>query len=76
VDTLLLAADRRVPGSVDATQGTVTYATDAQDATADPASSDVPDDLAEAVLRTGGEVIVLEAARMPAKTGAAAVLRY
>lgn len=34
------------------------------------------DDLAEAVLRTGGEVIVLEADRMPSKTGAAAVFWY
>jgi hypothetical protein len=77
VSTLLLEADRRVPGSVDATQGTVAYAGDAQsDVAADPASSDVLDDLAEAALRTGSEVIVLESARMPSKTGAAATFRY
>jgi len=34
------------------------------------------DDLAEAALRTGAEVIVLEAARMPSTSGAAALFRY
>lgn len=38
--------------------------------------SDVLDDLAEGTLRTGGEVIVLETARMPSTTGAAALFRY
>lgn len=77
VGTLLLEADRRIPGSIDATQGTITYAKDAEgDAAADPKASDVLDDLAEAALRTGGEVIVLPADRMPSKTGAAAVFRY
>ncbi|HEX8757949.1 MAG TPA: hypothetical protein VF745_16545 [Steroidobacteraceae bacterium] len=33
-------------------------------------------DPAEAALRTGGEVIVLEPARMPSGTGPAAVFRY
>lgn len=77
VGTLLVEADRRVPGSVDAAMGGVTYVSDTRgDAEADSGSSDVLDDLAEAALRTGGEVIVLEAARMPSKTGAAAVFRY
>ena len=33
-------------------------------------------DLAEATLRTGGEVIVLEAGRIRSKAGAAAVFGY
>ena len=56
VGTLLLEADRRIPGSA--------------------ADSDVLDDLAEAALGTGAEVIVLPADRMPANTGAAAAFRY
>ena len=54
--TLLLEADRRIPGRA--------------------ADSDVLDDLAEAALATGVEVIVLPADRMPTNSGAAAVLRY
>ena len=41
-----------------------------------PARLDVLDDLAEAALRTGGEVIVLPPDRMPSKSGAAAIFRY
>lgn len=77
VGTLLVEADRRIPGSVDAVQGTITPVAHAQDnGAADPGASDVLDDLAEAALSTGGEVIVLEPARMPSKTGAAAVFRH
>lgn len=79
VGTLLVEADRRIPGSVDAIQGTVTISiTDGW--TNGPATdlriSDVLDDLADAALRTGAEVIVLEGDRMPSTTGAAAVFRY
>jgi len=77
VSTLLVEADRRIPGSIDAVQRTIAPAADTQsDGAADPGASDVLDDLAEAALRTGGEVIVLEPARMPSRTGAAAVFRY
>jgi hypothetical protein len=43
---------------------------------ASAADSDALDDMAEAALGTGAEVVVLPAARMPTKTGAAAVFRY
>jgi hypothetical protein len=77
VGTLLVEADRRIPGNLDAATGTIEYASDARsDAVADPGISDVLDDLAEATLRTGGEVIVLPTERMPSNTGAAAVFRY
>lgn len=56
VGTLLLEADRRIPGRA--------------------ADSDVLDDLAEAALATGAEVLVLPAERMPTSSGAAAVFRY
>jgi hypothetical protein len=79
VGCLLVEADRRIPGSVDAIQGTVTISIAdgwTNGAAADLRVSDVLDDLAEAALRTGAEVIVLEADRMPSTTGAAAVFRY
>ena len=76
VGTLLVEADRQVPGRLDAEQGSVSYATGAQSVAPDPASSDVLDDLAEAALRSGAEVMVLKGARMPSKTGAAALFRY
>jgi hypothetical protein len=79
VSTLLVEADRRIPGSVDAVQGTVTIAIAGGwmgDSAAELRVSDVLDDLAEAALRTGAEVIVLEADRMPSTCGAAAIFRY
>lgn len=79
VGCLLVEADRRIAGSVDAIQGTVTISIAdgwTNGAAADLRVSDVLDDLAEAALRTGAEVIVLEADRMPSTTGAAAVFRY
>lgn len=77
VGTLLLEADRRIPGSLDAEQGAVSYPRGEQPGAAmDAGASDVLDDLAEAALRTGGEVIVLNADRMPSRSGAAAVFRY
>jgi len=71
VGTLLVEADRRVPGSVDTMTGRVTYSDPA-----DPGTDDVLDDLAEAVLRTRGEVVVVPAERMPTKTGLAAIYRF
>lgn len=79
VGTLLVEADRRIPGSVDAVQGTVTIAIAegwTSGAATDLRISDVLDDLAEAALRTGAEVIVLEADRMPSRSGAAAVFLH
>lgn len=79
VGTLLVEADRRIPGSVDAIRGTVTISIAdgwRSGAAADLRASDVLDDLAEAALRTGAEVIVLEGARMPSMTGAAAIFRF
>lgn len=61
VGTLLLEADRRIAGSVDTEQGAITHAPEAQNPAHDsnPATAGVLDDLAEAALRTGAEVIVL-----------------
>ncbi|HET9023162.1 MAG TPA: hypothetical protein VFN64_01235 [Burkholderiaceae bacterium] len=72
VDVLLLERDRQVAGSMDPGTGVLQIA-DTADA---PAAGDVLDDLAEAVLRNGGEVIIVPSERMPSRTGLAAIYRY
>lgn len=69
VGTLLLEADRRVPGYVD---GRVPRLADPDE----PGTGDILDDLAERVLKTGGQVIVAPRGSMPSATGLAAVFRY
>ena len=71
VETLLLEADRLVPGRMDAATGKVTTGK-----LADPEVDDLLDDLGEQVLRTGGEVVMVPAERMATSTGAAAVFRF
>jgi hypothetical protein len=71
VATLLVEADRVTPGRLDPTTGAI-----------EPASLDHPevgcqlDDLAEAVLRNGGDVVVVPKERMPTASGLAATFRY
>ena len=72
VDVLLLERDRRVDGSMDPRTGVLQIA----DTVATPAHGDMLDDLAEAVLRNGGDVIIVPPARMPSTTGLAAIYRY
>lgn len=69
VGTLLVEAERRIPGTVD---GHIPHRTDGNDV----GESDLLDDLAERVLRTGGQVIVAPQSSMPSATGLAAVFRY
>jgi hypothetical protein len=71
IGTLLVEADRVIPGRFDPTTGEVRPGR-----LADPEVGDVIDDLAEAVLRTGGEVVVVPAGRMPTDTGLAATFRH
>jgi hypothetical protein len=71
VSHLLVEADRVRPGRIDAaTGGIVDLPMD------DPEVGDMLDDLAEAVLRTGGDVVVVPKDRMPSESGLAAILRY
>jgi hypothetical protein len=70
VATLLVEADRVIPGRMDDT-GRVELATDIA-----PTIDDLLDDVAEEVLRRKGEVIVVPAARMPSRSGLAAAYRY
>lgn len=71
VSTLLIEADRVVPGRIDPITGSVDL-----DDLADPQVNDVLDDLAEQVLATGGQVIIVPSERMPVTTGAAAIYRF
>jgi len=72
VDTLLLETRRQVPGRLDAATGVVLE----PDELSHPEVDDMLDDLAERVLRTGGEVIMVPPERMPSKTGLAAIYRF
>ncbi|MBA2355583.1 MAG: hypothetical protein H0V80_13055 [Acidobacteria bacterium] len=71
VSHLIVEADRVRAGRIDAaTGGIVDLPLD------DPEVGDMLDDLAEAVLRTGGDVVVAPKERMPSESGLAAILRY
>ena len=67
IGVLLVEADRVIPGRFDPATGEIRPAR-----LADPEVDDLIDDLAEVVLRTGGEVVVVPAGRMPTDTGLAA----
>ena len=71
VGILLVEADREIPGRFDPTTGDVQPGR-----LADPEVDDLIDDVAEAVLRGGGQVVVVPPGRMPTNTGLAATLRY
>jgi hypothetical protein len=71
VRTLLVDDDRVVPGCVDRTTARVAHG-----ALADPHVDDILDDLAEIVLRMGGDVVMVPRDRMPSITGIAAIYRF
>jgi hypothetical protein len=71
VGTLLVEAEREVSGQLDASNGRVEIKKNSH-----PHGGDVLNDIAELVLEQKGEVIVLPAEEMPAKTGLAAIYRY
>jgi hypothetical protein len=71
IQTLLVDMDRAVPGSVDETDGSVAFA--------DRESADsygVVDEIARRVLLSGGRVLSVRAADLPAGAPLAAILRY
>jgi hypothetical protein len=71
VGTLIVEADRRIPGHI---EGRMPRR--AAVLRNDPAAGDILDDLAERVLKTGGQVIVAPRGSMPTDTGLAAIFRY
>lgn len=71
VGTLLVEADRVVPGALDRTSGSIRPS----DQTGQLVG-DMLDDLAELVIAKGGEVVVVPAERMPTVAGLAATYRF
>lgn len=71
VATLLVEADRRIPGRLNAKDGGIRY-----EPGADPRIDDLLDDVAESVMKGGGQVIIVPAERMPTDTGLAATYRF
>ena len=71
VDVLMVEADRTVAGRVGAASGAVEPGSASR-----TDAGDVLDDIAEAALRTGAEVVVVPAERMPSESGVAAIYRY
>ena len=71
VNTLLVGADRHVPGRIDPVDGRVRLGR-----LSDPDTDDVLDDVAERVLKTGGQVYVIPTDQMPSPNGVAAVYRF
>ena len=71
VATLLIEADRQIPGRIDPVTGRIKAAD-----LSDPQVDDQLDDLGELVVKMGGQVMVIPNDRMPVRTGLAAVYRY
>lgn len=69
--TLMVQDDYHVAGVLDRGTGEITW-----EPMHDPGVGDVVDDIAELVLRQGGDVMVLPRAQMPCVTGVAAIQRY
>ena len=71
VATLLVDADREIPGRFDASTGTLQYADRVS-----PHIDDVLDDMAESAVKMGGTVVIVPSAQMPSTTGIAAIYRF
>ncbi len=71
VATMLVEADRHIPGRLDEETGKIRL-----EKLEHPEVDDLLDDLTELVLKKGGRVVVVSAERMPTHTGVAAVRRF
>jgi hypothetical protein len=71
VETLLVEADRVIPGTLDRTAGSIHPA-----GRSSSHVDDMLDDLAELVLCKAGEVVVVPRERMPTDSGLAAIYRF
>lgn len=71
VDTILLEADRDIPGRINKDTNVLERG-EANNSKFD----NVVNDLAKLVFRNKGEIIVLPKERMPTETGVAAIFRY
>src|SRR5690606_19514539 len=71
VATLLIEAERQIPGRIDPATGVIEF-----DQMANPEVDDLLDDIGELVLSQGGPVVIVPAERMPTTTGLAAIYRF
>ncbi|TVR64882.1 MAG: hypothetical protein EA420_04300 [Candidatus Competibacteraceae bacterium] len=71
VATLLVEAERQVPGRIDAATGEIEFAD-----LADPEVDDLLDDLGEWILKMGGHIVIVPSERMPTLAGIAAIYRF
>ncbi|MBN1945945.1 MAG: hypothetical protein JW797_09735 [Bradymonadales bacterium] len=71
IETLLIDADRVIPGRINHDTGEITY-----DDLAHPETDDLLDELGELVLQRSGKVAIVPTERMPTQTGVAAIFRY
>jgi len=71
IGTLLVEANRQIPGRIQPGTGEVQLGD-----LADPDTDDALDDLAEMTLRMKGQVVIIPAKRMPTTTGLAASYRF
>jgi hypothetical protein len=71
VATLLIEAERHIPGRIDSVSGRIEPGD-----LAHPEFDDVLDDLGELVLQKGGQIVIVPAERMPTRTGIAAIYRF
>ena len=71
VATLLIEADRQIPGRIGAATGVLEFGE-----LTHPEVDDILDDLGALVMAAGGRVVVVPAEQMPTRTGVAAIYRY
>lgn len=72
VETLLVDADKRVPGRINTEERQIEFLDDFSA----PDAEDILDDMAEMVLRRGGKVMVIPSSYMPTDSGLASIYRY
>jgi hypothetical protein len=71
VATLLIDADRRIPGRINAATGDLEF-----ESLEHPEVDDVLDDLGALARKMGGNIVIVPGDRMPTETGIAAIYRY
>lgn len=71
ISTLLIEADREIPGRINPENGEIEF-----DDLTHPEVDDIMDDLGILVLKMGGQVVIVPTNKMPSKTGIAAIYRY
>ncbi|MEW6016021.1 MAG: hypothetical protein AB1690_11945 [Candidatus Zixiibacteriota bacterium] len=71
VATLMIEADRILPGRIDPATGEIEFGDISH-----PEVDDVLDDLGELALKKGGQIVIIPAKQMPSETGVAAIYRY